>query len=80
MIIMVKKNEEEYGQDVYRRLELVRKQFQKTTAGEKRLEPAGRRRRILSYFQKNQDYLIRMIVFTALAALVVAVIVILVTR
>ena len=77
---MVKKNEEDYGQDAYRRLELVRKQFQKTTAEKKRLESIERRRRISNYIKNNHGYLIRVTVFVILAALVLAVIVILVTR
>lgn len=70
---MVKKKEEEYGPEVYRRLELVRKQFRNFAAEQKRQESAGRRRRILEYFKKNKVYIIRTVIFVVLAALVVSI-------
>jgi len=70
---MVKKKEEGYGPDVYRRLELVRKQFRNSVAEQKRQESAERRRRILEFLQKNKGYIIRTAIFVVLAVLVISI-------
>jgi hypothetical protein len=77
---MVKKKEDEYGPDVYRRLELVRKQFRNSVAEQKRQESAERRRRISEYLRRNRGRIIRSVVFIAMIALVFSVIWILFTK
>jgi hypothetical protein len=77
---MVKKREDEYGPDVYRRLELVRKQFKNSVAERKRLESAERRRQIIEFIKKNKGYITRTAVFMVLASLVISVLWLLLTR
>ena len=64
----------QYDQDVYKRLELVRKQFKNSTDEQKKQKAAQRNQRILSSIGKNKATIIRMTVLAAMAILVIAVI------
>lgn len=64
----------QYDPQVYKRLEMVRKQFQKSVAEQKKQESAERKQRLMSYFAQNKARLARIIVYTILAILVLAVI------
>jgi hypothetical protein len=69
---MVKKNQ--YGPDVYKRLELVRKQFQQHEAEKKKQQSAERKRRISSYLRQNKIFIARIALYVILAAVVFSVI------
>ena len=64
----------QYDPQVYKRLELVRKQFQNSVAEQKKQESAERKQRLISYFAQNKARLTRIIVYAILAILVLAVI------
>ena len=63
-----------YDPQVYKRLELVRKQFQNSVAEQKKQESAERNQRLINYFAQNKTRLTRIIVYAILAILVLAVI------
>ncbi len=65
---------DQYSPDVYKRLELVRKQFQRTKAESKKPQSAERQRRILGYFEENKVYIIRTTMYVVLTALVFSII------
>ncbi len=66
--------ENKYDPDVYKRLELVRKQFQSHAAEEKKQRAAERRQNILSSIAQNKVAIGRIITYTFLGLLVLAVI------
>ena len=72
-------DKQQYDPQVYKRLELVRKQFQNSTAEKKRQESAERKERRRSYFAQINTYLPRILVYAFLAAMVGAIIWVLVT-
>ncbi len=65
---------DQYGPDVYKRLELVRKQFQRTKAESKKPQSAEHKRRILGYFEQNKVYIIKTLMYVVLTALAFSVI------
>jgi hypothetical protein len=67
-------NDKEYEPDVYKRLELVRKQFQVNTAEQKKQQSAERRQRLLAFLSQNKAKIIRYAVYAFLGILVLAVI------
>jgi hypothetical protein len=64
----------EYDPEVYRRLELVRKQFKKNTAEQKKLAAAQKRQAFFSRIAVRKISLGRLILYGLLAAVLVAVI------
>ena len=73
-------NDNQYDKDAYKRLELVKRQFQKNQSEEKKKRSAERRRRLYTYLGENKAVILRFAVYAVLAALVIAVIVILVRQ
>jgi hypothetical protein len=66
--------ENKYDPGVDKRLELVRKQFQRNAAEQKKGEAAARRQQVLSSLGQNKIRLGRWITYSILAVLVLAVI------
>ena len=75
---MVRNNQ--YDPEVYKRLELVRKQFQHNTAEKKKQQSAERRWKILNHVRQNKVHIARVGVYIILAALVFSVILTLVIK
>jgi hypothetical protein len=75
---MIMGKDNEHKPDVYRRLELVQKQFERNAADRKKQEAAEKRQKLFddisNYFRRNKIRLLRITVFTILAMLVLAVI------
>ena len=69
-----------YDPDVYKRLDLVRKQFQHQEAEKKKQSSADRRWEILNRIEKNRVRIARTAVYIILAALVFSVILTLVLK
>ena len=68
---------DKYEPEVYRRLEIVRRQFKNSVKEQRKREAVERRRRLWSYLRTYRLVILRYAVFSALAALVIAVIVVL---
>ena len=68
---------DKYEPEVYRRLEIVRRQFKNSVKEQRKREAVERRRRLWSYLRTYRLLILRYAVFSALAALVIAVIVVL---
>jgi len=68
----------EYDPEVYKRLELVRKQFQRNAAEQKKQEAAEKRQALISRITRNKISIGRLIVYGLLGALVLAVIAVLI--
>jgi len=66
--------ENKYDPGVEKRLELVRKQFQRNAAEQKKQEAAARRQRLINRFRQNKISLGRWITYTILGIIVLAVI------
>ena len=73
-------DDNQYGKDAFKRLELVQKQFQKNQKEEKKKRSAERRRRLMTFLGLNKAHFLRFAVYVILAALVLAVIVILIRK
>lgn len=69
---------DEYKSDVYRRLQLVEKQFKNSIKEQRKQEARERRRRYFSRLKANRLTILRYAVFSGMAMLVIAVIVVLV--
>jgi hypothetical protein len=67
-------NDQRYDPQVYKRLELVEKQFQHNASEQKKQKAFERRQRLFSYIQKNKPRIIRISSFVILAVVAVAVI------
>ncbi len=67
-------HDKQYDEDVYKRLELVQKQFKANTAEQKKQHAAERKQKILFYLKDNEAKLIRYAVYAFLGILVLAVI------
>ena len=63
-----------YSPEVYKRLELVRKQFQHNAADQRKQRAAERRQRILSSLKQNRVRIARFTTFIILGLLLLAVI------
>jgi hypothetical protein len=66
--------EKQYDPQVYKRLELVRKQFQQNAVEKKKKEAAERKQRFISFFTRFKGSLPRVITYVILAALLIAII------
>jgi hypothetical protein len=66
--------DEQYDPEVYKRLELVRKQFQRNAAEQKKLEAAERRQLAWLKLRQNKITLGRLILYLVLGAITLAVI------
>lgn len=75
---MVKNNP--YDPDVYRRLELVRKQFKHQAAEEKKQQWAERKWEILNRIKQNKFFTARNVVYIIMAAMVFSVIGVLILK
>lgn len=69
-----------YDPEVYKRLELVRKQFRTNTAEQKKQEAAERRQDLMVSLERNKIKIGRLITYTFLALLVLAVIGVMVAK
>jgi hypothetical protein len=67
-------NDKQYDQDVYKRLELVQKQFKVNAAEQKKQQAAERRQKVMTYLAQNKARIIRYAVYAFLGILVLAVI------
>jgi hypothetical protein len=65
----------QYGPDAYKRLELVKKQFRSNAAEQKKQKAAERNQRILSSFGQNRAMIVRLTVYAILALILFAVII-----
>jgi hypothetical protein len=63
-----------YSPEVYKRLDLVRKQFQNNLAEQRKQESAERKERWLRYLAQNKVKIGRLVTYGVLAAIVLAVI------
>jgi hypothetical protein len=63
-----------YNEDVYKRLELVRKQFKNNAEQQKKQEAAERRKQLFSSIAVNRTRIVRITTFVVLGMLAVAVI------
>jgi hypothetical protein len=68
----------EYDPEVYKRLELVRKQFQRNAAEQKKQEAAEKKKAFISRITGSKIRIGRLIVYIVLGALVLAVIAVLI--
>jgi hypothetical protein len=66
--------EGKYDPEVYKRLELVRKQFQRAAAERKKQESADRRQAYILKILRNKITIGRLVIYVILGALVLAVI------
>ncbi len=66
----------QYGPEAYKRLELVRKQFQTHAAEKKKQESAIRRRKVFDSLSQNKIKIIRLSAYAVMAVVVVSIIVI----
>jgi hypothetical protein len=73
-------DDNQYGPDAYKRLELVKKQLKRGQSEEKKKQAAERRRRWIDRLKLNRAAFIRYALYVILAAVVVGVIVVLVRR
>ena len=64
----------EYDPEVYKRLELVRKQFQRNAAEQKKQDAAEKKKAFISRISGSKIRIGRLIVYIVLGALVLAVI------
>jgi hypothetical protein len=69
---MVKKDQ--YDPEVYKRLELVKKQFRNNAAEQKKQQAAERKQRVLSTLGENKGAIVRITAFTIMAMIVIAVV------
>lgn len=67
---MVENNQ--YDPEVYKRLELVRKQFRHIVAEQKKQQAAGRNQRVLSALGSHKVVAIRFTVYAVLAVILIA--------
>jgi hypothetical protein len=67
-------NKRQYSPDVYKRLELVRKQFQTGAAEQRRQESAARRQEFFDSLRRNSTRITRIASFVILGMIVLAVI------
>ena len=65
-------HKKDHDQDVYRRLELVRRQFQRQAVEQKKQEAAEKRQQKLRWFQRNRKRYLRLAVYFILGALLLA--------
>jgi hypothetical protein len=73
-------DDNQYGPDAYKRLALVKKQFQQNQAAQRKKLSAERRLRFNGWWARNHVTLVRYAVYAVLAAVVIAVLVVLVRR
>ena len=71
-------DDNQYGPDAYKRLQLVKKQFKKNQLEQKKKQAAERRRRWISQVRRNRAAFLRIAVYVILAGMVTAVIIVLV--
>lgn len=69
---MVENNQ--YDPEVYKRLELVRKQFRHSVAEQKKQQVAGRNLRLLGALGSHKVVVIRLAVYAVLAVILMAVV------
>ncbi len=68
------RNEKDYEEDVYKRLELVQKQFKANVAEQKKQKATERRQHALASLGQNKARITRLTVYVILGILVVAVV------
>ena len=68
----------EHKPEVYKRLELVRKQFQRQAAEQKKLQAAEKRQRMYSRLRRNKTWILRLITYVVLGAVLLAVVLVVV--
>jgi lipopolysaccharide/colanic/teichoic acid biosynthesis glycosyltransferase len=68
----------EHKPEVYKRLELVRKQFQRQAAEQKKLQAAEKRQRMYSRLRRNKTWILRLITYVVLGAVLLAVVLVIV--
>lgn len=68
----------EHKPEVYKRLELVRKQFQRQAAEQKKLQAAEKRQRMYSRLRRNKKWILRLITYVVLGAVLLAVVLVVV--
>jgi hypothetical protein len=73
-------NKKQYDPDVYKRLELVTRQFQNQASVQKKLRKAERRQQFLDYLIQNKIKIVRLMLYSVLSLLVIAVIVVSILR
>jgi hypothetical protein len=71
-------DDNQYGPDAYKRLELIKKQFQQNQAEQKKQRSAARRQKFSGWFVQNRTKIIRYALYAILAGVVIAVIVVMV--
>ncbi len=67
-------HDKQYDEDVYKRLELVQKQFKANAVAQRKQHAVERKQKILSSLRGNQAKLIRYAVYAFLGIMVLAVI------
>lgn len=73
-------DDNQYGPDAYKRLELVKKQLQRNQSDEEKKRAAERRRGFFDKLKQNRAAIIRYGFYVILGAVAIAVIVVLVRR
>ena len=64
----------QYDPDVYKRLELVRKQFKQSAAEQKKQETAARNQRVLSSLGENKAKIVRISALAVVGIILIAVV------
>jgi len=65
----------QYGPEAYKRLELVKKQFQSNAAAQKKQKAAERNQRLLNSFGQHKAIIVRLTVYAILALILIGVII-----
>jgi len=73
-------NKKQYDPDVYKRLELVTRQFQNQASVQKKLRKAESRQQFLDYLIQHKIKIVRLMLYSVLSLLVIAVIVVSILR
>ncbi|MDD5702371.1 MAG: hypothetical protein PHU23_10030 [Dehalococcoidales bacterium] len=68
----------EHKPEVYKRLELVRRQFQQQAAEQKKLQAAEKRQQVYSRLRRNKTWILRLVTYFVLGVVLLAVVLVIV--